>query len=247
MPSRPRKIMPLLGAVVLGLGLVVAGVLAVGGYFESRAYVLLRPEGATPGKRPQLAAVFWSGDMGLRVGVGEGLIEELRRNGVPVLAVSTPVLFGAERDRAYADAAVTRSIRLALQRTGAERVVVIGNSFGADVLGAGLGRVPEDLRGRIAQVVLMVPGTEVYFHANPLGIFYRGPVAADPVHTIPLLRGLAVTCVYGADEDASLCRSPVMATARHLAIADGHMMLWSRAELYQAVLAAIATPPSPMH
>ena len=60
-------------------------------------------------------------------------------------------------------------------------------------LGAGLGRLPADLRKRIASVVLTGPGTHVYFHANPTGIWYRGPVAAEPAHTIPLLRGLPVT------------------------------------------------------
>lgn len=242
-----RRLGPLLGGLAVIGALILAGVLLVGGYFEHDAYALLLPERALKIEDgPKLAAVYWSGDMGMRVGIGEGLVDELAASGIPVLTVSSPMLFAQARDRAFVDDAVARSVRRALAETGAQRVVVIGNSFGADIIGAGLGRVPGDLRRRIAAVVLMVPGNDVFFHANPTGIFYRGPVAASPAHTIPLLRGLPVTCIYGADEEGSLCRAPVMATASRIAIDDGHLMLWSRQRLFRAVLGAIAHPPRPM-
>jgi len=230
---------------MLGLALVLGGVMLVGGYFEREAYALVRA-GRTPGP-PPLAALYWSGDMGMRVGIGETLVDELAAAGLPVLTVSSPALFAGERDRAYVDAAVERSVRAALEQTHARRLVVIGNSFGADIVGTGLGRLPQDLRRRIASVVLMVPSRDVYFHANPTGIFYRGPVGASPQHTVPLLHGLPVTCIYGAREEGSLCRAPVMAAARQVAIDDGHLMLWSRAALGQALLGAIAHPPRAMN
>jgi type IV secretory pathway VirJ component len=144
------------------------------------------------------------------------------------------------------DRAVAASVRAALARSGAARVAVVGSSFGADIIGSGLGRVAPELRRRIASVVLVVPGSDVYFHANPLGIFYRGPAAADPEHTIPLLHGLPVTCIFGADEDDSLCRNMVMDGARRVSIDDGHLMLFSREPLAAAVDAAVLHPPGPM-
>jgi len=113
------------------------------------------------------------------------------------------------------------------------------------IIGAGLGGLPDELRRRIASVVLMVPGRDIYFHANPTGIFYAGPTDASPDHTIPLLRGLPVTCIYGADETDSLCEAPAMASARRVEIDDGHLMLWSHRQLSQALLQAIANPPRP--
>jgi type IV secretory pathway VirJ component len=156
------------------------------------------------------------------------------------------MLFGRQRDRAFVDLAVSKSLEAALTKSRAERIAVVGSSFGADIVGSGLGRVAPEVRRRIASVVLVVPGSDVYFHANPSGIFYRGPVAADPEHTIPLLHGLPVTCIFGSDEDGGLCREAVMGSARRIAIDDGHFMLFSHGLLAAAVDAAVLHPPEPM-
>jgi hypothetical protein len=236
-----RRVGPLLAGILTSALVILGAVLLAGGYFESRPYAL-----AHGNAHSRLAAVYWSGDMGMRLGVGRGVVDALTAHGIPVLTVSSPMLFGEARDRAFVDGAVASSIRTALERTGAEQVAVIGNSFGADILGAGLGRLPADLRKRIASVVLTGPGTYVYFHANPTGIWYRGPVAAEPAHTIPLLRGLPVTCIYGTEEDDSLCETPIMASSSRVPIADGHLMLWSTDQLHAAVVDAVFHPPLPM-
>ena len=62
-----------------------------------------------------------------------------------------------------------------------------------------------------------------------------------------LLHGLPVTCIFGTDEDDSLCRDKVMDGARRVAIADGHLMLFSYAPLAAAVDTAVLHPPGPMH
>lgn len=241
-PSRRwLRISAVAGAIA---ALTLVGVLLVGGYFEDGAYALVPPPGRAAA--PPLAAVYWSGDMGMRVGIGEGLVDDLAAAGVPVLTVSSPALFGSGRTRDFVDAAVERSVRTALERTHARSIAVIGNSFGADIVGTGVGNLPPELRRRIASVVLMVPSAEVYFHANPTGIFYRGPVAASPAHTVPLLRGLPVTCIYGTGEDDSLCAEPAMASARRVGIDDGHMMLWSHAPLGRALIDAVLHPPRPL-
>lgn len=232
------------GGLASSLALAGVAVLAVGGYFDSRPFALHWPDRRAP--HYPLAAVYWTGDMGMRVGTASAIVEGLRSEGIPVLSVSSPVLFGHARDRAYVDAEVAHSLEAALERSGADRVAVVASSFGADVVGSGLGHVARDLRQRIASVVLVVPGTEVYFHANPSGLFYSGPTAADPAHTIPLLRGLPVTCIFGTQEDDSLCRHAVMDGANRVGIDDGHLMLFSRPALAAAVDAAVLHPPRPM-
>lgn len=235
--------------LILTLALAGGAVLALGGYFDADPFTLHWPDGgkaARPAARYPLAAVYWTGDMGMRMGTGKAIVESLRRRGIPVLSVSSPALFGRQRDRAFVDDMVARSLEAALKRSGAERIAVVGSSFGADVVGSGLGRAAPELRRRIASVVLVVPGSDVYFHANPSGIFYRGPAAADPAHTIPLLRGLPVTCIFGKDEDDSLCRHAVMGGARRIGIDDGHLMLFSHGLLAAAVDAAVLHPPGPM-
>ena len=240
----PRRWTRLAASFAFAACLLLAGTMLLGGYFESEAYALV-PAAGPARPAPDTGALYWSGDMGMRVGIGEGLVDDVAASGIPVLTVSSPMLFAAGRDRAFVEEAVESSVRAALARTHARQLVVIGNSFGADILGAGLGALPQDLRSRIASVILLVPGRDIYFHANPTGIFYRGPTDASPAHTIPLLHGLPVTCIYGADEDDSLCEAPAMSGAQRVQIADGHLMLWSHRPLAQALLRAIANPPRP--
>lgn len=224
--------------------LIGIAVLALGGYFDAEAYTLHWP--SRRASRYPLAAVYWSGDMGMRVGTGAVIIESLRNRGIPVLGVSSPVLFGRGRDRSFVDEAVEDSLDAILARSSAQRIAIVGSSFGADIVGIGLGRVAPQLRARIASVVLVAPENDIYFHANPSGIFYRGPVGANPTHTIPLLRGLPVTCIFGTAEDDSLCRNPAMRGARRVGIDDGHAMLFSYQTVAADVEAAVLHPPPPM-
>jgi type IV secretory pathway VirJ component len=233
-PGLPR----IVSGLLLALLLTVIALLTIGGYFESEPFALHWPARRAP--RYPLVAVYWSGDMGMRMGRGHGIVESLKAQGIPVLSVSSPALFAEARDRAFVDRAVAASVRAALTRSGAERVAIVGSAFGAGIIGSGLGHIEPELRQRIASVVLVVPGTDVYFHANPTGIFYRGPAAADPEHTLPLLHGLPVTCIFGAKEDGSLCREAVMDGTRRVAIDD------SRPQLTAAVAAAVLHPPDPM-
>lgn len=227
-------------ACLLGL---LAVAMAVGGYFDRIAMFWREPARITGGQKSDLAIVYWSGDMGTRVGLGSKLLPALTARGIPVLAVTSPALFRTPRDRTFVDSQVVQSVRLALARHGIRRVAVVGDSFGADVLGAGLGQLPPELRKRVTSVVLIVPANAIYFAANPIGVFYRGPVAADPERTLPLLHGLAVTCIYGTREADSLCREPVMAGTRRVAIHDGHMMLARSDEAIGAVVDGVMNPP----
>lgn len=241
MPNLARKFI----LIIAVFGVLLAAVMGVGGYFDQSAMNWLEPTKPAPLGKSDLAVIFWSGDMGARVGLGSQILEQLTASGFPVLSVTSPALFANPRDRAFVDSQVAKSVNLALSRRGIRRVAIVGESFGADVLGAGLGQLPPKLRQRVASVVLLVPATSVYFAANPIGIFYHGPIAADPEHTIPLLHGLPVTCIYGTGEQDSLCRAPVMAGAKRVSIDDGHMMLFHSEEAVSAAIAGVATAPAP--
>jgi len=229
---------------IAALPVVAFATMAVGGYFDRNA---VRYEEHLGPRRDGLVAVYFSGDMGLSVGAGEGAVNALRTRGVPVLTVNSSALFGRGQDRLYVDALVADTIRQALVRGHASKVVLIGTSFGADLLDTGIGAVPADLRGKIASVVLVVPGTEVWFHANPSGLFYQGAPDSDPRRTVRLLRGLAVTCIFGTRETDSLCRSPELSGSNRIALDDGHLMLGHYHELAETAANAALFPPAAMH
>lgn len=223
------------------------GVLALGDYFADNAYAFTPARGA-PARHPSPAvAVFWSGDMGMRIGIGSDIVDRLADGGVPVLTVSSPVIFGSARDKRFAQRAIRNSLIQALLYARAERVTLVGFSFGADVLGAAAGEIEPALRRRIAGIVLVGPGSDVYFHANPFGISYLGQSEVDPVKTVSQLRGLPVTCVFGTAESDSLCRDRVLGHARLVGIpGGGHLMIGHRGELADAVVDAVRHPPAPM-
>lgn len=231
-------------AVVPALACVT---MVVGGYFDREAERYEHPTGAHRHDPlpPPLVAIYFSGDMGLDVGTGEGAINAMRAAGVPVLAVNSSALFWRARDRAYVEQLLVQTMRRALARSGASRIALVGGSFGADILDTAIGALPADLRRRIASVVLVVPGTEVYFHANPIGVFYLGQPDSDPRRTVLALRGLPVTCIYGLAESDTLCRAPELAGSSRMAIDDGHLMFGHYREL-AAITARAALFPPPM-
>lgn len=229
---------------LIALLAVAAAAYLLFGYFGASPFAFREPGSHRP--RYPLAAIYWSGDMGYHLGVGPGIIGHLVAHGIPVLAVNSPSFFASARDRPYADEAMALSLSEAIRRSGAARVALIGNSFGADMIGASLGSVPSQLRQRIASVVMVVPGTKVFFHADPSTLSYLGSSQTDPGRTIPQLVGLPVTCVYGTDESDSLCRSPVMRRAHLVGLPGGHTLLSSRNALYRTVERAVMTPPLPM-
>lgn len=243
MKRRFRRTKRVIVGLIAGMVVALVAVFAIGGYFSRQAYVL---EPATGGKADGLVAVYWSGDMGTTIGMGRNIIDKLRADGIPVLIVSSPVLFARERDAEFADRVMAHALRLALAQAGAQRVAVVGSSFGSDMVVASLGHMPPDLRARIAAVALVGAGKDIYFHANPSGLFYRGPTLADPAVTVPLMKGMPLTCIYGAADDETLCTQPPMAGARQVRIEDGHMMLHSHDLVALRVLEAVRDPPPPM-
>ncbi|MFC3174634.1 AcvB/VirJ family lysyl-phosphatidylglycerol hydrolase [Novosphingobium bradum] len=236
--------------MIPGAGLALAcagGVLGLGDYFGSEAQHFTPVVAGAQDGPARLVAVFWSGDMGLRIGFGSDLPERLARQGIPVLAVSSPVLFATGRSPAFARDAVARSLTEAIRRSGARQVAVIGFSFGADVLAASIGQLEPALRGRIAQVVLVGPGTGIHFHANPFGLFYTGRSEADPGAIAASLKGLRLSCIFATgDADESLCRQPALRRGRLTGIDDGHMMLAHREEVTRAVVRSVLDPAEPL-
>src|ERR1700741_4292446 len=83
------------------LALLGIGLLALGGYFETQPFAFPWPQHRAA--RYPLAAVYWSGDMGMRLGTGQVIVESLSAHGIPVLSVSSPALFARARDRAFVD------------------------------------------------------------------------------------------------------------------------------------------------
>ncbi|MGV8997466.1 MAG: virulence factor family protein [Parvibaculaceae bacterium] len=105
---------------------------------------------------------------------------------------------------------------------GSKRVVLIGYSFGADVIPSAVDHMTAETRDRIDQISLlgMSDTTDYAIHVSGwLGVQPKGqPVGPD----VEKLDMSLVQCFYGLDEDETFCTSPAMKAAEVHGLAGGH-------------------------
>lgn len=193
---------------------------------------------AAGGKAP-VAAVFLSGDMGFDFGMSGAVSKGLAAHGIPVVGVVSPVAFAHHQTRAQAQAVVTDAIGRALRQTGAQRIILMGGSFGADIVATVAPDLPADLRARIAAIGLTVPGRDVYFRADPSGLAYLGTPEARPAAALRQLGWAPVVCIYGVEESDSLCPLLKGSAAQVIGLPGGHYLRHDPARLTATVLRAL--------
>jgi type IV secretory pathway VirJ component len=189
-------------------------------------------------RHPKYAVVLFSGDMGLRYGMGSHIAGALNDKGVPVLGISSTTAFATRKTRAETDRIVADAIRNAIRRTGASQVLLMGQSFGADIARVGLAHLEADLRPKVAAAVLVVPGSTAFFRADPSSITYHGipdagPSEASQIDWLPIL------CVSGAREKDSLCPKLNQPNVHQAVLPGGHFLQRNHERLTATIMAAL--------
>lgn len=220
--------------------LVLIGRLWTGGYLD-RDPIWRFP---AQGRPAPVSVLYFSGDAGIRFGMGNYMAHRFPERGIDFTALSTSTVFRLGGNRAKVNAVVAGAVRDAEKRAGARPVVLIGQSYGADILQTGLAALPRSLRFGIGGVVLIVPGTETFFRADPLGILYG--FRPDSVSTTTLRRidWVPLTCIHGIEETDSVCPLLKAPNVTSVGLPGGHVMHRDAPTLAAAVLKAIerATP-----
>lgn len=223
----------LLGLVVIGLGATAA--MAWLGYFGGPLFTDMPAERHAPIKRTPYAIVLLSGDIGFNMGMGRAIAARFAADGVPVVGVNTLTYMRRTRTRAEVVALITTAERRALQLGHADRVMLVGISFGADMLHVGLAELPADLRARIGKVVLIVPEDTVQFRASPGEVFDYATPTIDAMPTARRLTWVPLLCVHGIEETESLCPMLKQRNARIVALPGGHPLHRDTDMLYDTV------------
>ena len=235
----------LLGGIV-GLAIGFAAWLGYIGYLGGQLYfdIPARADanaviGDPSSARSRTVAVIFSGDMGFRVGQGPQIAWRIANDGIPVEGVSSLVHFRYPRTEAQVRDFIVASIRRALARTRADRLILIGQSFGADMLQVGVTGLPADLRAKVQTLVLIVPGDSLIFRASPSELFNWMPPDASALPTARQLTWAPVLCVHGAEEIDSLCPLLNMPNVRIVALPGGHAMHHDIDAVYATIRAQI--------
>jgi type IV secretory pathway VirJ component len=190
----------------------------------------------------EVFAILYSGDGGWR-DLDRTLAGVLADRGMPVVGVDVLRYYWRTRPPDAAAHDLARIIRHYQESWRRRRVVLIGFSFGANVLPFLYNRLPQELRDDVVLVSLLSPERTAAFAVDPsnwLGFESgKGKVPIGP--ELQRLPGKRVQCVYGEDEAAdSLCTDSGSTGLRLLRKPGGHHFDEDYGRLADDVLAAIA-------
>jgi type IV secretory pathway VirJ component len=197
--------------------------------------------GAEGGTGRDLMAVLLSGDGGW-AGIDKGIASRLAARGIPVVGWSSLKYYWTPRTPENAAHDLARILEHYGGEWGRRRFLLVGYSFGADVLPFLVTRLPPGLRARIALVGLvgLSPQASFEFHvADWLGVETgRHPTVPE----VERLGALPVACLRGDDENDSACAS-LRGPAVHVAtVPGGHHFDGDYERVADSLLAELARP-----
>jgi type IV secretory pathway VirJ component len=188
-------------------------------------------------------AVLLTGDGGW-AGLDQDLAAHLAASGLPTVGLNSLKYFWTQRTADEAAQDVARVIRHYLTSWNKQRVLLVGYSFGADVLPFIVNRLPADLQSRIQSVNLLGLDSDASFEISVAD--WIGSDAAG-VPTRPELAKLPATpvlCIYGEGEKDSICPGLQAAHLKSEQVGSGHHFGGEYAQLAQVIL-AYARHPQP--
>ena len=195
-----------------------------------------------PEEPGQSVAIFLSGDGGWAA-IDAGISSVLRGAGYGVVGIDARRYFAerkapSELGRDLADIANTY-----LPLWHRDKLLLIGYSRGADTIPFAAQEWTSELQARIEIVVLLAPATYAGFEFH-LADLWSSQRRDGDLDTFPAVQALAshVVCIYGANEEDSLC--PLLqgrARRTVIQLPGGHHFDGDYAALGQRVLDAVAT------
>jgi type IV secretory pathway VirJ component len=208
---------------------------------QQRSGVADLPLVEVPAVRPSADtfAILYSGDGGWR-DLDRSLADVLASKGMSVVGVDVLRYYWRRKSPEVAARDLARIIQHYQQRFAHQQVVLIGFSFGADVLPFLINRLPADVSANIRLITLLSPERVTAFEVQPSGWFHQQGDATNPIE--PELKQLStkrLQCVYGEDEaNDSLCTTPAASGYQIVHKQGGHHFDHNYGELADAIIAA---------
>ncbi len=153
-------------------------------------------------------AIIYSGDGGWR-DLDSEVGGYLQQQGIPVVGIDSLRYFWAERTPQETAADLGRIMDTYRRKWGVSNIVLIGYSFGADVIPASFNLLSKADKSRVRQISLLALSKEVDFVISVtgwLGVAGDGK-GGNTVEAISKIDPKIVQCVYGTDEDDDPCMS----------------------------------------
>jgi type IV secretory pathway VirJ component len=180
-------------------------------------------------------AIILTGDGGW-AGLDKGLAAEMAARGIPSVGWSSLRYYWTPRTPEGAAADLARIIRHYMSAWSVKRVILVGYSFGADVLPFLVNRLPPSLLAHVRCVSLLglSETADFEFHvADWIG--HRG---SSQHLTVPEVERMTVPalCVRGASENDSACSRFKRASIISVQVGQGHHFSSDYAQLVDVIL-----------
>ena len=167
-------------------------------------------------------AVILSGDGGW-ASIDRSIGEALVREGIGVVGFNSLKYFWRRRTPQEAAKDLQRILSHYAVSWQKNKVMVIGYSLGADVLPFMINRLAEPEKNLISAIVLLGPGKSVDFEFHLTD--WLGGTSGSALPVLPeveKLKGKNILCIYGQDENDSLCPDIPPGVAHTVKMGGGH-------------------------
>ncbi|MGQ3279873.1 MAG: virulence factor family protein, partial [Shinella sp.] len=168
-------------------------------------------------------AVVYSGDGGWR-DIDKQVAGALQQRGIPVVGVDSLRYFWSEREPQETSDDLARIIDAFRKQWNVKHVLLVGYSFGADILPATYNLLSPEDRARVQQVTLMALSHQVDYEISVSGWLGAAGAGAggDPVEDIAKIDARLVQCIYGTQEGDDPCPTLKSSGVQSIAIEGGH-------------------------
>jgi type IV secretory pathway VirJ component len=192
------------------------------------------------GRESDLMAVVLTGDGGWAE-IDKRVAARLAEGGVPVVGWSSLKYYWTPRTPEVASRDLARILEHYERAWGKRRILLVGYSFGADVLPFLVNRLPVDLRARVALVGLLGLSEQASFEFHVAGWLGVETGHHPTVPEVGRLEATPVLCLRGEDEADSACRVLHGAALRTVTLPGGHHFGGDYGRIAEALLAELAT------
>ncbi|SPD73939.1 putative Virulence factor family protein [uncultured Desulfobacterium sp.] len=177
------------------------------------------------GKSTQKAlAVIYSGDGGWS-DIDRELADYLAAHDIAVVGVNCLSYFWKKRTPDQVGQDLAWLLERYFSNWGMEQAVIVGYSFGADILPPAYNRLPQYLKAKVVQISLLAPSRDADFEFHISGWLDSGP-SKESIPLGPEITGIdkgLLQCFYGEEEEAdTLCTDPEMKGAETMRTAGSH-------------------------
>jgi type IV secretory pathway VirJ component len=175
------------------------------------------------GGNSKLMGIIVTGDGGWGV-TDRGIARGLAAKGIPVVGFNSLHYFWTRKTPEQSATDFNRVLQYYSSLWKRNEIVVIGYSFGADVLPFMLNRIPGESLQKIQVITLLGPSSAADFQFHFTDWFTsRARSTSQPVRPeIEKLRGKKMLCFYGSEDQDALCDKIDRGLAKALAIQGGH-------------------------